>query len=191
MWARSGKTVYADVKRTQTTALTQTEAEKLEQLMRDYGRLVFSIAYSVLRNPQDAEDVAQEVFLRLMRYRYRLAFVHNERMFLGRMARTAALDHRRRQRERVSIEGLAEPAEPARDHSHEEALSLLMMLMRSLPATLRDALELGQVEGLTSEEMAKILGIPASTVRSRLLQARELLKEKWKARVEGKHARSR
>lgn len=191
MWARSGNTVYADVKRTQPAALTQSEAEKLEQLLQDHGRLVFSLAYSVLRNSFDAEDVTQEVFLRVMRYRYRLAFVRNERTFLGRMARRAALDHRKRQREVILPEDVAEPAVAPHDHGREQELSILVLLIRTLPPELREVLELSQVEGLTSQEMSRILGIPAGTVRSRLSQARGLLKEKWKARMEGRNAPSR
>jgi RNA polymerase sigma-70 factor (ECF subfamily) len=174
----------------QPTALTQSEAEKLEQLMQDHGRLVFSIAYSMLRNAYDAEDVTQEVFLRVMRYRYRFAFVRNERTFLGRIARRAALDYLKRQREHVSTEDVAEPAVAPRDHGREEELSILVALMQTLPDELRQALELSQTEGLTSEEMARILRVPAGTVRSRLSQARGLLKEKWKARMEGRHAGS-
>lgn len=183
--------MYADVKRTQPAALTQSEADKLEQMMRDHGRLVFSIAYSMLRNPYDAEDVTQEVFLRLMRYRYRLVFVRNERTFLGRMARRAALDYRRRRKEYVSTEDVTEPAAPPHDHGRDEELSMLARMIQALPAELREALELSQVEGLTSEEMSRILGIAAGTVRSRLSQARGLLKEKWKARMESRDVRSR
>ena len=182
-------TVYADVKRIQSTALTQSESEKLERLMLEHGRMVFAIAYSVLRNPHDAEDVAQEVFLRVMRYRYRLAFVRNERAFLGSMARRVALDHRKRQRQSVSTEEIAEPAVTPRDHGREQELSLLVVLMRTLPADLREVLELSQVEGLTSEEIGRLLGIPPGTVRSRLAQARGLLKDKWTARMEARNVR--
>jgi RNA polymerase sigma-70 factor (ECF subfamily) len=182
--------VYADVKPTQPAVLTQSESEKLEQLMQDHGRLVFCIAYSLLRNPHDAEDVTQEVFLRVMRYRYRLAFVRNERTFLGSMARRAALDLRKKRKECISTEDMAEPSVAPQDHVRKQELTMLRMLIESLPAELREALELSQVEGLTSEEIARILGIPAGTVRSRLAQARELLKEKWKGRMEGRNVRS-
>lgn len=184
-------TVYADVKPTQPTALTQSETEKLEQMMQDHGRLVFSIAYSVLRNSHDAEDVTQEVFLRVMRYRYRLAFVRNERTFLGSMARRAALDHRRSRTEYISTEDVVEPSVAPGDHGRQEELAILATLIESLPAELRETLELSQVEGLTSEEIARILGMPPGTVRSRLSQARELLKEKWRGRTEVRHVRSR
>jgi RNA polymerase sigma-70 factor (ECF subfamily) len=179
------------VKPTEPAVLTQSEAEKLDQMMQDHGGLVFSIAYSVLRNSHDAEDVTQEVFLRLMRYRYRLALVRNERTFLGSMARRAALDHRKKRKEYISTEDLVELAVAPQDHGRDEELAMLVMLMQSLPAELRETLELSQVEGLTSEEIAGILGIPAGTVRSRLSQARQLLKEKWKGRTEGRNVRSR
>lgn len=179
--------MYANVKWIQSSALTQSEADRIEQMVQAHGRLVFAIAYSILRNSHDAEDAAQEVFLRIMRYRYRMAFVRDERMFVARIARRTALDRRKTQRDLVAMEEVAEPVTDAHDPVREEQLSLLAALMRTLPEELRHVLELSQVDELTSEEIAAILRIPAGTVRSRLLRAREMLKSKWKARTEKKN----
>jgi RNA polymerase sigma-70 factor (ECF subfamily) len=173
--------VYANVKWIQPTALTESEAERVERMVHAHGRLVFSIAYSILRNPQDAEDAAQEVFLRVMRYRYRWAFIRDERTFLGRIAQRTAIDRRKRQREHISMDEIAEPMAASRNHEREEELATLAALLRALPEDLREVLELSQVEELTSEEIAKVLRIPAGTVRSRLSRARSMLKEKWQA----------
>jgi RNA polymerase sigma-70 factor, ECF subfamily len=183
--------VHENVKWIQTTALTQSEAERIEQMVQAHGRLLFSIAYSILRNAQDAEDVAQEVFLRVMRYRYRMAFIRDERSFLARMARRAALDRRKRQPDHAPMEDIPEPATAGYDPAKQEEIKLMAVLMQTLPDELKHVLELSQVEELTSEEISKILRIPPGTVRSRLSRAREMLKRKWANRTEKNHASSK
>lgn len=182
--------MYENVKWIQPTALTQSEAERVEQLVHAHGRLVFSVAYSILRHPQDAEDVVQEVFLRVMRYRYRMVFIREERTFLARIAQRMASDRRRRRKAHVAMEEIAEPAAVATDPVRAEEVTLVATLMRTLPEELRQVLELSQVEELTSEEIGRILRIPAGTVRSRLARARALMKDKWQGRTEKKYAAS-
>jgi RNA polymerase sigma-70 factor (ECF subfamily) len=181
--------VYADVNWIRLSALTQSEAGRLEQMMQAHGRLVFAIAYSILRHPEDAEDVVQEVFLRVMRYRYRMAFIRDERTFLSRIAQRTALDHRRRRRDTVPPEESDEPSAPGPDYAQEQQFALLAALVRTLPEELRQVLELSQVEELNSAEIGKVLGIPPGTVRSRLSRAREMLKEKWIAKTEVQRVR--
>jgi RNA polymerase sigma-70 factor, ECF subfamily len=182
--------VHANVKWIQTTALTQSEAERIEQMVQAHGRLLFSIAYSILRNPHDAEDVAQEVFLRVMRYHYRMTFIRDERTFLARITRRIALDRRKREPEHVRMEDVSEPAAKGNDPVRQEEIQLMAALMQTLPDELRQVLELSQVEELTSEAISRILRIPPGTVRSRLSRAREMLRRKWINRMETNHASS-
>jgi RNA polymerase sigma-70 factor (ECF subfamily) len=182
--------VYENVKWIQLTALTPSEAARVEQMVHAHGRLVFSVAYSILRHPQDAEDVVQEVFLRVMRYRYRMVFIRDERTFLARIAQRTATDRRRRQQAYVPMEEIPEPAAVASDPVRTEELMTVAALMRALPEELRQVLELSQVEELTSEEISCILRIPAGTVRSRLSRARTLMKDKWQSKTEKKYAAS-
>jgi len=179
---------HVNVKWMRFTALTQSEAEQLEQIVHAHGRLIFSIAYSILRNSHDAEDVTQEVFLRMMRYRYRLAFVRDERTFLGRVAQRMAVARRKQRNRHVSMEDIAEPVTAFRDYGQEQEALLVTALLRTLPEDLRQVLELSQVEELTSAEIAKLLRIPAGTVRSRLSRARGMLKQKWQGMMGNKYA---
>ncbi len=189
--AREGwsQTVNAGVNSIQLTALSQFESERLDQMMQAHGRLVFSIAFSILRNSHDAEDVAQEVFFRMIRYRYRMVFIRDERTFLCRMAQRAAIDHRKRRRETISTDEIPEPAASPCNDGKEEALDLLAALVQALPPEMRAVIELSQVEEMTSEQIGKVLGIPAGTVRSRVARAKHLLREKWKAKMEETHVR--
>jgi RNA polymerase sigma-70 factor (ECF subfamily) len=57
----------------------------LEQIVREYARFVFRVAYSILRNRDDAEDAAQEVFLRVLKYKSKLADVRDRKVWLARI----------------------------------------------------------------------------------------------------------
>jgi RNA polymerase sigma-70 factor (ECF subfamily) len=68
-------------------------------------------------------------------------------------------------------------------------MSLLERLVSSLPRDLREVLILSAAEELTSADISEVLGIPEGSVRTRLLRAREILREKLAALLEHKHAR--
>lgn len=168
--------------------------DRIEALVAQHALLVFRIAYSILRNHHDAEDAAQECFLRVIRSQHRLAQVRNMKTWLGRIAWTAALD-RRAGRKVVSSaaqplgeELLAEVPDRAAAQDEQLAgkqmLQLLQRLVAGLPEDLRQTLELSTVEELNSAEIAEVMNIPEASVRTRLLRARRLLKEKLSAVLE-------
>src|SRR5262249_40015482 len=73
---------------------SESAAETIEVLVNQHAALVYRLAYSVLRNHHDAEDAAQECFLRVWKWRDRLHHVRNLKTWLARIAWTAALDRR-------------------------------------------------------------------------------------------------
>src|SRR5436190_13647582 len=66
----------------------------VEDIVREHARLVFRIAYSILRNHDDAEDAAQEVFLRVLKYKNKLADVRDRKVWLARIAWRVSLDRK-------------------------------------------------------------------------------------------------
>ncbi len=74
----------------------ETTEAVLELAVREHARLVYRIAYSVLRNHQDAEDATQETFLRVLRYRHKLEGVREQRTWLARIAWRTAIERRRK-----------------------------------------------------------------------------------------------
>lgn len=168
--------------RTSDTALT------VEGLVRDHARLVFKIAYSVLRNHADAEDATQETFLRILRYERGLPGVGDAKAWVARIAwRTAtgragkspvvALDE---EQAAAVLEHTPAPGAPM-DNSLIDAqmLGLLQQMIATLPVELRDVITLSTVEEMTSGEIAQVLGIPEGSVRTRQMRARQMLKEKF------------
>ena len=158
----------------------------VEQAVREHSRLVYRVAFAVLRNPQDAEDVTQEVFLRVLRLRRELAGVKNPKAWLSRIAFRVALDRRPRQlqlslddaSDGASVASLPDPGSGADDlASSSQVQALLSGAIARLPDDLRHVIQLSTVEELNSAEIALLLGVPEGTVRTRLMRARRVLRE--------------
>jgi len=169
-------------------------ADEFEVVVRDHSRVVYRIAYSVLRNHHDAEDATQETFIRYLRWWKRLDPVRDPRAWLARTAWRLALDRRSQHRE-VSLDDAARAVSALRATgegaeemaAHQQMESLLERLIATLPQDLREPLLLSTVEDLTSPEIAAVLGIPDGSVRTRLMRARQVLKEKLSAVLGGKN----
>ena len=185
------------------TVLKRAKAIEVEEpaaavaaLVSQHASMVFRIAYSILRNHHDAEDAAQECFLRVLKVQKRLAEVRNPKTWLARIAWTAALDRRRR---RPALPG----REQAEDHeilsdlpdgaariddllASRQIEQLLERLVAGLGEELRHPLQLSTVHELSSTEIAAIMKIPESSVRTRLLRGRRILKEKLTVLLEGR-----
>jgi len=184
-------------------AIAAPAEDRLEALVREHARLVYRIAFSVLRNPHDAEDAVQEVFLRILRSRNRLREVADPKAYLARTAWNVALDSRRRHRE-VSIDASPEEggvgpaiAELQASGASLEQIASDRQVMRfvatsvaELPADLRYAITLATVEELSAAEAAAILGVAETTVRTRVFRARQILRQKLTAMMEKPHART-
>ena len=181
--------------------ITAASTDEMESAVREHSRFVYAIAYSVLRNHHDAEDTAQETFVRFWRHRRRWSLIRNRRAWLARTAWRVALDSRRkRQAQDDAAIPLSESVEavlrlqaegtPADEIAgRKEMTALLERLIESLPEELRHTLALSFAGELTSPEISAILGIPEGSVRQRLWQARQILKEKLSVLLEGKHGR--
>ena len=172
----------------------QRALEALENLVQQHARLVYRIAYAVLRHHHDAEDATQETFLRVLRYSRKLAGVEDHKTWLARIAWRVALD-RNRQLGRKREMPLSDPEQPlpevaSSDAAADEALQgaqvsdVLELMIASLPEKLRQPLILSTIEEMSPREVAATLGINEAAVRSRVFRARQILREKLAGRGE-------
>lgn len=150
-------------------------------LMERQWRFACKVAWAVLRNVQDAEDAAQEVFLKLLRNQSWRG-LRDERAFVARAAWRAAVD-RLRQHGATALEDdvAAEEVGPEDAAVAADWERAVRGLIDSLPEELRQPLVLSAE--MTSREVAAAIGVPEGTVRRRLMRARELMREKL-ARLE-------
>ena len=156
----------------------QVEAEPdLALLVRDYSGLLYRVALSLLHNPAEAEDVVQDVFVRVLQRQRQLGGIVEVRPWLVRIAWNLALDRRRRvrpeQMDEIFAEGLVSPDLPA-DQALAEAGRIRQVLaaMERLPKKERQSLLLSAMDELSSAEIGAILGRSESSVRSLLFRAR-------------------
>jgi RNA polymerase sigma-70 factor (ECF subfamily) len=172
----------------QIVALAQAEEDLLEAAVREHSRLVYRIAYSVLRNHADAEDATQETFLRALRYGKKLARIDDPKAWLARIAWRVAVEWRRRVMQAAGCEevrdSLPSPG-PGADRTllEQERSALLERLIAALPEQLRGPLVLSTLDEISPREVATVLGISEAAVRSRAFRARQILQEKLMERI--------
>ena len=188
----AGEAILSEIAATETDRVEPTD-KTLEALVRDYSRLVYRIAYAVVRSHHDAEDVTQETFMRVLRYSSKLRDVENPKTWLARIAWRVAVDRGKKRRDKHEV-----PLDDSDNHGaeirsrvvgadetvHNARLGIVIeKLITALPAKLREPLILSTLEEMSTGEVAATLGINEAAVRSRVFRARQILKEKLTQRV--------
>src|SRR5258705_1583323 len=97
-----------------TGTAERSRDEAIEGMVRQHSRLVYRIAYAVLRGHHDAEDATQETFLRVLRYSSKVAAVEDPKTWLARIAWRVAVDRSRRKARTQEI-ALDDPAKPMQE----------------------------------------------------------------------------
>jgi len=157
-----------------------------EELVRRHQQRIFALVASILRRPQDVEDVAQQVFLKaylgLRRFDQRAAFS----TWLYKIAVNECWDYLRKKKvrplvyeadlseEQVSqLDGIMSSDRPPQNpRDRAEARELLEKILDALPEQDRQLLLLKEVEGFTVQELAEMLHLNVNTVKVRLFRAR-------------------
>jgi RNA polymerase sigma-70 factor, ECF subfamily len=167
------------------------DTQLFHELIRPYERRVYAMALSFLHNEADAEDAAQEAFLKAFR---NLAGFRGDAKF-GTWLVSITLNEARsriRRRDAVKMESLDEPDEegqtspallrdwkeiPSEALERKEVRSLLHKAVTALPVIYREVFQLRDIEQLSVSEAAEVLGITASSVKVRLHRARMMLQK--------------
>jgi RNA polymerase sigma-70 factor, ECF subfamily len=180
------QSVLSEPKRVAIDNAAVSDAEFVA-LVKRRSAFVFRVAYAVLRNPEDAEDVVQETFLKLYRGQA-WREIRDEPGFLARAAWRIAVGRMKRRREQPP-----DPNIPSRERSPEMTAidsnwnATVHRLIDALPQDLRQPLALSALEELDSPQIAAIMGIPEGTVRTRIMRARSILKQKLATLMEDRH----
>lgn len=164
-------------------ARTQVEEATVEALVNQYASALYRVAFSVLRNSADAEDAVQETFLRVLKHRATLDEVRDQRVWLIRIVWNIVLDRKRRAKTRPEtddVEDLARVLPSAGLSAEQHAAAAqhharVLACVDKLPTKEREVLMLSAFEELSSVEIAAVLEITESSVRSRLFRARNLM----------------
>jgi RNA polymerase sigma-70 factor (ECF subfamily) len=165
------------------------DTQLFHELIRPYERRVYAMALSFLHNEADAEDAAQEAFLKAFR---NLASFRGDAKF-GTWLVSITLNEARsriRRRDAIKMESLDEPDEegspallrdwkeiPSEALERKEVRSLLHQAITALPPIYREVFQLRDIEQLSVNEAAEALGITTSSVKVRLHRARMMLQK--------------
>jgi RNA polymerase sigma-70 factor (ECF subfamily) len=171
-------------------AILDGNTHLFHDLIRPYERTVFSMAMAVLRNPQEAEDVVQETFLKALRnlhaYRAEARFstwlvsiaINEARSSLRRHRAFESLDNTSDEAERIAPELLRDWREvPSEVLERLEVRKLLMEAVTQLPMIYREVFLLREIEELSVIESAQALSISVASVKVRLHRARIMLQK--------------
>ena len=171
--------------------LVNRDVAEFEALVARQSHFVFRVAYAILRNRHDAEDAVQETFLKLYR-NHTWTAIEDERAFLARTAWRVAVDRLPKQLPtdvELDHEPLSVTPSPEQQAIADSQHSAIHRMIDGLPEELRQPLVLSAIDELNSREIAAILGLPEGTVRTRLMRARQMLKQKLTATMEKPYAR--
>jgi RNA polymerase sigma-70 factor (ECF subfamily) len=168
-------------------------------LVQQHKHRIFTYVCRLTNDSPDAEDITQEVFIRA--FQSLRAFRHDAAVdtWLYRIATNLVIDRFRREKRAPqwvpvgsdADEEIRDLASPSRDGDPQATVQLdelqrhVQQAIQSLPTKLRAAVVLHDMEGLSYEEVAETLGCPVGTVKSRLFNARVLLRRKLQRYIEG------
>ncbi|MCG3085344.1 sigma-70 family RNA polymerase sigma factor [Anoxybacillus sp. LAT_35] len=149
--------------------------EQIQRAMDQYGNMVLRLAYVYMRNEHDAEDVFQDVFIKLYEHMGRIQSEEHMKAWLIRVTINVCKNKLKSFVYR-KMDEYEEGTHISIDHDYFEVTSAVT----SLPTKYREVVHLFYYEGYQTKEIAELLGKRESTVRSLLSRAREMLKNKLK-----------
>lgn len=146
--------------------------EQAERLANTYSDAILRLSYTYLKNTEDAQDICQTIFVKLLTDPKEFSSADHEKAYILRMAANACKDLLKSpwRKRRCDLDSCMEI--PAPDTSDGSVLHAI----NQLPPSYRSVIYLFYYEGYSAEEIGQILGIPKATVHTRLSRGREKLK---------------
>ena len=178
------------------------EEDAFASLVRRHERRAWRVARQMVPSDEDAQDLAQEAFLRVFRNLERFDFQHEFTTWLYRIVTNLCIDHLRKRRPMVSTSAAGEEDEADLDlvdHRDErpsdaiesaETVDEVQACLEALAPHFQSVLVLRELEGLPCTEIAEIVGATHVTVRWRLHRGRKLFQEEWERRQRVTEARA-
>ena len=179
------------------------EKEAFAEIVRAYQQMVFNLAFRYLGNYEEAEELTQEVFIRVFRFLKKFKGKSSLKTWIYRITVNSAYNRydwlrRRKHKQQMSLDAQNSPEDkPLKDkikttdrNPESEALSRevqreIQQCIERLPKRLRMAVILRDIEGLSYNEIAEALQINEGTVKSRIARGRAALKESLQEYIEG------
>jgi RNA polymerase sigma-70 factor (ECF subfamily) len=153
-------------------------SERFEDLWEAYSRQLLAFIRSRVSDEADAEDLLQEVFLRIHTHLCCLPELGKIKSWVYQITRNAIIDYYRARRPHEELpETLADEAEATEEEPAEVLAPSLRQIVEELPGRYREALLLTEYEGFNQRELAEKLGISVPGAKSRVQRARQMIRD--------------
>ena len=165
-----------------------------EALVRRHQGRIYGLCFHYLGNAEDARDAAQEIFVRIYERLDSCTDLDRFTPWMIRMARNACVDRLRRQKARppstdIPVEEVVDlPAPtpgPDETWARDRRKQLVHTAMRAMGSLNREMIVLKEMQGLSLDEISRLLGVPVGTVKSRASRARVELAQRVRSLVRG------
>ena len=161
-----------------------------EEILERYKNLVYSVVFRMVADSEDANDIAQEVFIKVYKNLDRYSPEFKFSTWVIRIATNTVIDFRRRKKQEfVSIDEmeteLPDIVTPENKYVEKETKSELMNAINSMPDMYKTPIVLYHLEGLSYQEISSILGVSMSKIKNRIFRGRKILKDEIIKRKEG------
>ncbi len=153
-----------------------------EQIVRQHWRKVFNVAYKFVGKHDEAEDLTQDIFLKIFKALKTFDRRANFQTWIISISRNLCIDHYRsvrKERQTIARDVDANDLQPATTErgpyaqaEHQDLRAQLRQALETLPVTLRTAVVLRDLQELSYQEIADRLGLPEGTVKSRINRGR-------------------
>lgn len=173
--------------------LRRIQSQAMAWLYEKYAEFIYSVSLRILRDPAEAEDVLQEVFLRIWRSPDQLKIGKSLLPWIAVVSRNSSIDIIRRRRPSESIEGvtLASPHDSALEAEQNLMCKKARALIDELPPDQRTVLEMAYFSEMTHSEIADRTGAPLGTIKTRIRDALKNLRQDLQPRSRTSAMRSR
>lgn len=161
------------------------DQEAFEEVIRRYSRQAFARAYSLLRQPEEAEDVVQETFLKVWNSRQKIRNPEKFSQWLFTIVRNQAFDVMRKRRTvplTEELESIETPSHHNPDHQaeKEEVRGRIDAALDALPETHRLAITLRYLEGMDHQGIEEAMGVSNGALRGILGRSLQVLRQTLK-----------
>jgi len=155
----------------------------IEQIWNNYGTLLRGFLVSRVNDPEDAEDLLQEILIKTHKNMGSLKDPKKFKAWLFQIARNTFIDYYRKPSRNLSTETLPELADfkeedsKAQDSMRQELSHCIKPFIKNLPKKYGEAIEAVDLQGLSQKDLAKQLGLSHSAIKSRVQRGRQKLAE--------------
>lgn len=176
------------------TQILNGDKDLFVELVRRYKKLVYSVVVRMVNDRDEADDLAQEIFVKIYRNLDKYYPDYKFSTWIIRISTNHVIDYRRKNRcetqpiedmEYETIHGFASESSPEAEYLKKELKEMLDKLVSALPEMYRVPIMLYHEQGLSYQEIADIIEQPLSKVKNRIFRGRKMLKESITRMKEG------